>query len=844
MATETAVRPEPPIDVAFIADLACPWCYVGLARLDRARAMRPGRPVRLRWWPFFLNLQMPPERHGADRLCAQPSSAARPRRSTSGSARARSDDGIEFAFERMPHAQHRARPSSGPESPRSRVAARIDARPVPALFDGRSRHRPDGYADRARCQGRPRAHRKRRFFCAADQPRTIIGSAPAGRAPGRARRAGVRGRPRAGDRRRPAARGPGGPARSRRQRAAGAGAPQHPPRGLRAVALSAMDCPACRPRTAPAAASARQCGAPLEQRCPDCQFVNQADERFCGGCGRPAHGRRTTPAGRGRRAAAGAGERRQVTVLFCRPRRLHQLTRELGAEAMHALADRFFALADAAIERFGGTIDKHIGDCVMAVFGAPVGPRQRSPSARCARRSRSRPRCRQLGARARPAIGDACRHRQRPGRWPAAAAATASYIDHRRVGEPRLAPDRSRRRPARSWSPRRSAACWPSGSTVPSRGAAAQGPAAGRCAPTGCSACAVSAGPAARPLVGRRAELQQIESVLEVLPRRPAPARRSMLRGEAGIGKTRLLEECQRLRRGAGFAVPQAAWCSISASAQRPGRDPDAGRAACSGSQPATASGRRRGRRGRFATAGLADRARRLSQRSARSAAAGRAARAATTRWTTPPRNRGKQETLAELVRARRPAGAAAAVDRGHPLGGPLTLRLSGAACPSGRELPGDPGHDLAPRGRSRSTSCGARRAGGSPLLTLDLGPLREDEASALASAYLDAGAAFARRCVERAAGNPLFLEQLLRHAEDSAEDGVPGSVQSLVQARLDHLPPHDRQALQAASVLGQRFNAGRARSPARRAGATTAPRWCGISWCGRSATSCCSPTR
>jgi tetratricopeptide (TPR) repeat protein len=98
--------------------------------------------------------------------------------------------------------------------------------------------------------------------------------------------------------------------------------------------------------------------------------------------------------------------------------------------------------------------------------------------------------------------------------------------------------------------------------------------------------------------------------------------------------------------------------------------------------------------------------------------------------------------------------------------------------------------------------------AGGSRLVTLDLGPLQDDEASALAHAYVDASAELARRCVARAAGNPLFLDQLLRHAEESAEEGVPGSVKSLVQARLDHLSPADRQALQAASVLGQRFTA------------------------------------
>jgi tetratricopeptide (TPR) repeat protein len=92
-------------------------------------------------------------------------------------------------------------------------------------------------------------------------------------------------------------------------------------------------------------------------------------------------------------------------------------------------------------------------------------------------------------------------------------------------------------------------------------------------------------------------------------------------------------------------------------------------------------------------------------------------------------------------------------------------------------------------------------------LLTIDLGPLRPREATSLAEAYLAANSDFARRCVERAAGNSLLLEQLLRHAESDGEAGVPGSVQSLIQARMDQLEPLDKQALQAASILGQRFS-------------------------------------
>ena len=94
-----------------------------------------------------------------------------------------------------------------------------------------------------------------------------------------------------------------------------------------------------------------------------------------------------------------------------------------------------------------------------------------------------------------------------------------------------------------------------------------------------------------------------------------------------------------------------------------------------------------------------------------------------------------------------------------------------------------------------------------SPLTTVDLAPLRKEEAVALAGEYFDAANVFAMTCVERAEGNPLFLDQLLRSAEDATDDSVPSSVQSLVLARMDSLEALDKSALQAASVIGQRFS-------------------------------------
>jgi tetratricopeptide (TPR) repeat protein len=89
----------------------------------------------------------------------------------------------------------------------------------------------------------------------------------------------------------------------------------------------------------------------------------------------------------------------------------------------------------------------------------------------------------------------------------------------------------------------------------------------------------------------------------------------------------------------------------------------------------------------------------------------------------------------------------------------------------------------------------------------MDLGPLPAADALALAREYFDADDGLAATCVERAEGNPLFLDQLLRNAEESSDRQVPGSIQSIVLARMDNLAASDRAALQAASVLGQRFS-------------------------------------
>ena len=100
----------------------------------------------------------------------------------------------------------------------------------------------------------------------------------------------------------------------------------------------------------------------------------------------------------------------------------------------------------------------------------------------------------------------------------------------------------------------------------------------------------------------------------------------------------------------------------------------------------------------------------------------------------------------------------------------------------------------------------GWRAASGDGLqLTIDLTPLAPAESEAIARSF-PAAEVFAAKCVERAGGNPLFLEQLMRTAGDLVDGKLPSTIQSVVLARTDLLAPNDRRAIEAASVLGQRF--------------------------------------
>ena len=54
-----------PMDVDFVADVVCPWCYIGFERLKQTLALRPQVQANIRWRPYQLNPELPEE--GVDR---------------------------------------------------------------------------------------------------------------------------------------------------------------------------------------------------------------------------------------------------------------------------------------------------------------------------------------------------------------------------------------------------------------------------------------------------------------------------------------------------------------------------------------------------------------------------------------------------------------------------------------------------------------------------------------------------------------------------------------------------------------------------------------------------------
>jgi class 3 adenylate cyclase/tetratricopeptide (TPR) repeat protein/type II secretory pathway predicted ATPase ExeA len=111
------------------------------------------------------------------------------------------------------------------------------------------------------------------------------------------------------------------------------------------------------------------CGSPLERRCAACGDRMPEEARFCPSCGTEQERRRAVPPPV---SAVPAEERRQVTVLFADLSGYTAVAERMDPESVKTVVERCLRRLGQEVEQYGGTVDKYIGDNVMALFGAPV----------------------------------------------------------------------------------------------------------------------------------------------------------------------------------------------------------------------------------------------------------------------------------------------------------------------------------------------------------------------------------------------------------------------------------------------------------------------------------------
>ena len=495
------------------------------------------------------------------------------------------------------------------------------------------------------------------------------------------------------------------------------------------------------------------------------------------------------------------GERRQVTVLFADICGYTKLTGEMDAESTHAMLTAYFDAVDEIIKSFGGSIDKHIGDSVMAVFGAPVS-HGNDPE----RAVRTAAAIHEAMAVVSQAVDRVIQVHIGVASGQVVASGVGSNESYTVTGESVNLASRL----TDEAGPNETFVSEMVMEAVESRFQAED---LGHLSLKGIiepvRAFRVleligSDGPASsRPFVGRQAELKQLKSVLETTTETQA-GHVIYLRGEAGIGKTRITEEIERLASLQDFDCHRALVLDFGA-----GKGQDAIRtlvrsllsisSSCSEGQLTSTvelalQNNIIGKDQAVFLNDLLNLPQPLEMRSLFSA------------MDNARRNQGKCETVASIVTHLSQNKKLFLIVEDIHWADKLVLDHLAVLTKATSDYPvvltmtsrleGDQIDDA-----WRATT------GSTPIITVDLRPLRQTDAIALASKFFNATDKFAKSCVERADGNPLFLEQLLRGAETAAEDAVPGSVQSIVQARVDALDTLDKFAIQAAATLGQRFS-------------------------------------
>jgi class 3 adenylate cyclase/tetratricopeptide (TPR) repeat protein len=133
-----------------------------------------------------------------------------------------------------------------------------------------------------------------------------------------------------------------------------------------------MRCPACDHDNPEVARYCAECGSQLSVACPSCGAESAPGSRFCISCGAALRYGPGTDAPHELTETEPRAERRRVSVLFVDLENFTPLAESLDPEEVRTIQSRYFEVARSTVARYGGTIEKFIGDAVMAVWGAPA----------------------------------------------------------------------------------------------------------------------------------------------------------------------------------------------------------------------------------------------------------------------------------------------------------------------------------------------------------------------------------------------------------------------------------------------------------------------------------------
>jgi len=460
-------------------------------------------------------------------------------------------------------------------------------------------------------------------------------------------------------------------------------------------------------------------------------------------------------------------DRRTVTVLFCDLVDSTRLATELDPEVYRGLISRYFDVARRPIERHGGTVEKFIGDAVLAVFGVP--DLHEDDALRAVRAAREvQDALRDLSIEARIGISTGEVHvLSAPGEdlhLSGAAAGAASQLEGRAPAGGVLLDDETHRLVRDAVRAERMGDAWKLDEVL------ADAPAYARRLDT--------------PLVGREKELRRLENAY-ANAREDRHCRVVTIVGEAGIGKTRLGREfVASVRDDAQVLVGRcvsygegATYLPVAEIVRQAAAKPslDAIRALLDGEEDANSVAQRIAE-----LVGLAETpaapgeafwaVRRLLESIARTGPV--VVALDDIHWAEP--------TLLDLVEY-----------LGEWADGPILV-----AC------------------LARDDLLEARPGWGGPTSTgflMRLEPLSEQTLGAFVQQLTDKAVdpEVQERIIEQSGGNPLFAEQLLALVQEAPEialDKTPATVEALLASRLDRLDPRELRVVRRAAVVGRRF--------------------------------------